>query len=144
MIAENPPPTWDERPERLKAEWTGRRVRVRGGIPSLARFAGLTGVVRTVNMNGRPIVEFEDTPDVTWYDLEFAGLEVVEQGDATKAGGLQPPGFERDTLAPAVAEPDPRPMPGTVTRDSPTQARHPEKPLSVLELARQQGAVKKT
>ena len=144
MSAENPPPTWDERPERLKAEWTGRRVRVRDGFPALARFAGLTGVVRTVNMNGRPIVEFEHTPDVTWYDLEFAGLEVVEEEKATKAGGLQSPGFDEDATAPAVADPDPRPMPEPVTRDSPTQARHPEKPLSVLELARRQGAAEKT
>ena len=132
---------WDEGPERLKREWTGRRVRVRPGFPTLARFAGRTGVVRTVNMSGRPLVEFENTPDVTWYDLELAGLEVVGD-DVQKAGALQRPGFE-ENIAPAVAAPDPRPMPDPVTHDSPTQARHPEKPLSVLDLARQQGAAKK-
>jgi hypothetical protein len=63
--------------ERLKAEWTDRYVVVDSPAPELARFARSTGLVKTVNMNGRCLVEFDQYNNVAWYDIDPACLKVV-------------------------------------------------------------------
>ena len=121
---------WDARPEALKAYWTGRAVAVREPTGMRARFAGRVGRVRTVNMNGRCLVQFTGD-DETWYDLD--PRELVE------------------TEAPAEKTPPPvRPAVGEEPKGEPAPARpagSPAKPadakkLSVLELARMQGAAR--
>ena len=96
-----------QRVEELKQEYTGRDVTVDAGRPELARFEGLLGRVRSINHNGRALVQFEGA-DVSWYDIELDYLKVVEP--------------EPEPTGPETAEPE---------DESP-----PEEQLSRLELAR--------
>ncbi|MFM8735005.1 MAG: hypothetical protein ACKOC8_07430 [Pirellulales bacterium] len=63
--------------ERLKAEWTDKYVVIDSPAPELARFARSTGQVKTVNMNGRCLVEFDQYNNVGWYDVDPSCLRVV-------------------------------------------------------------------
>ncbi|MBU6308786.1 MAG: hypothetical protein KJS77_03490 [Planctomycetes bacterium] len=63
--------------ERLKAEWTDRYVVIDSPAPELARFARATGQVKTVNMNGRCLVEFDQFNNIGWYDIDPSCLKVV-------------------------------------------------------------------
>ena len=65
--------------ERLKAEWTDKYVVIDSPAPELARFAEATGTVRTVNMNGRCLVEFDQFNNIGWYDIDPAFLKVVTE-----------------------------------------------------------------
>ena len=67
-----------ERAEQLKRELTDRHVKVAPGVPELRRFEGLTGLVRTVNMNCRALVEFDGLADIAWYDIDPQYLTVVQ------------------------------------------------------------------
>ena len=120
---------WDARPEALKTHWTGRTVAVRDAAGTNARFAGRVGRVRTVNMNGRALVQFAGD-DETWYDLDPRDL--VET--AEPAEEAPPP------VRPAVGE-EPKPDPADA---KPRAVSNGGKKLSVLELARRQGAAKST
>ncbi|MFN5434791.1 MAG: hypothetical protein ACK5ES_09535, partial [Planctomyces sp.] len=59
-----------DRAERLKTELTDKWVVVSATSPELKRFASLTGKVRTVNMNCRALVEFNNGVDIAWYDID--------------------------------------------------------------------------
>ena len=121
---------WDARPEALKAHWTGRTVAVREPTGVRARFAGRVGRVRTVNMNGRCLVQFAGD-DETWYDLDPRDLaETAEVPEATP-----PP------VKPAVGE-EPKNQTAADPSVTPKAAAGGGKKLSVLELARRQGAAK--
>ena len=63
--------------ERLKAEWTDKYVVVDSPAPELARFAQTTGFVKTVNMNGRCLVEFDQFNNIGWYDIDPSALKIV-------------------------------------------------------------------
>jgi len=65
--------------EQLKAEWTDKYVVVASAAPELARFAQATGTVRTVNMNGRCLVEFEQFNNIGWYDIDPSHLKIVTE-----------------------------------------------------------------
>ena len=77
-----------ERIETLRQQYTGRQVRAAAGRADLARFAGLPGRVKTVNFNGRALVQFEG-PDLTWYDLDLDDLKVIEPAE-TKPPEAEP------------------------------------------------------
>ena len=72
--------------ERLKAEWTDKYVVIDSPAAELARFAGVTGTVRTVNMNGRCLVEFDQFNNVAWYDIDPSYLKVVPKPQPKPAG----------------------------------------------------------
>jgi glyoxylate carboligase len=61
--------------ERLKSEWTDKYVVIDSPAPELARFAKTTGQVKTVNMNGRCLVEFDQYNNIGWYDIDPLGAE---------------------------------------------------------------------
>jgi hypothetical protein len=63
--------------ERLKADWTDKYVVVDSHAPELARFAAATGIVKTVNMNGRCLVQFDQYNNIGWYDIDPACLKIV-------------------------------------------------------------------
>ena len=63
--------------ERLKTEWTDRYVVVDSLAPELARFSKATGLVKTVNMNGRCLVEFDQYNNIGWYDIDPSFLKIV-------------------------------------------------------------------
>ncbi|MDZ4817523.1 MAG: hypothetical protein SGJ20_00970 [Planctomycetota bacterium] len=65
--------------EKLKQQYTDKLVIVDDSRPELARFRDATGVVRTVNMNGRALVEFDQYANIGWYDIELDFLKVVDQ-----------------------------------------------------------------
>ncbi len=65
--------------EKLQREYTDKLVVVDASRPELARFRDATGVVRTINMNGRALVEFDQYANIAWYDIELDFLRVVDQ-----------------------------------------------------------------
>jgi hypothetical protein len=71
--------------EALKRKLTDKHVVVVGDWPELARFAGKTGQVKTVNMNGRALVEFNAWSNTGWYDIDPKCLEIVAEPAAPAA-----------------------------------------------------------
>ena len=67
--------------EKLKREWTDKYVVVEGDRPELRRFEGYTGQVKTVNMSGRALVQFDAWSNIGWYDIEPGYLHVVPKPD---------------------------------------------------------------
>lgn len=126
--------------EELKRELTDRYVLVRSGVPELRRFEGLTGRVKTVNMSGRALVQFDGPVDIGWYDIDPDYLSVVE-APLPKTKGVQ--------HAPAAAAPPkPAAKPASTGGGSPLdQIRKQAAPAasgggkpSPLDLIRKQGA----
>ena len=64
--------------EQLKRDLTDKWVLVDKTIPELKRFSGLTGKVKTINMNARALVEFDGGEDIGWYDIDPSFLTVVD------------------------------------------------------------------
>ena len=113
-----------EEVDSLQREWTDRFVQVDGSVAELRRFAGLTGQVKTVNMSGQALVEFDGSEDIGWYDIHPQFLTVVEVEEEVEAVA------ETAEAAPAeVADEAPAPEAAPVADTS---------KLSPLELARMQ------
>ena len=64
--------------EKLKSEFTDKYVVVDKNRPELRRFSGQTGIVRTVNMSGRALVEFDAYDNIGWYDIDVDYLKIIE------------------------------------------------------------------
>ena len=101
--------------ERLKAEWTDKFVVIDSPAPELARFAATTGIVKTVNMNGRCLVEFDQFNNIGWYDIDPAYLKVVPKPLPKPAAESKPKPAKAAAAkeAPAKAAPKPAPKPAT-------------------------------
>jgi hypothetical protein len=67
-----------EQIEQLKRQYTDKYVIVDERRPELARFRGQTGTVKTVNMNGRALVEFDAAENIGWYDIALGFLTVID------------------------------------------------------------------
>jgi hypothetical protein len=65
--------------ERLKTEYTDKYVIVDETRPELRRFAGMTGSVKTVNMSGRALVQFDAPSFEGWIDIDVDFLKVVDE-----------------------------------------------------------------
>ena len=65
--------------EQLKKQYTDKYVVVDESRPELLRFRGQTGLVKTVNMNGRALVEFDKFLNIGWYDIELDYLKVIDK-----------------------------------------------------------------
>jgi hypothetical protein len=65
--------------EQLKQQYTDKYVVVDASRPELARFKGQTGLVKTVNMSGRALVEFDAYANIGWYDIELDFLKVIDK-----------------------------------------------------------------
>ncbi len=133
--------------EQLKSQYTDKLVEVDPSVPELRRFKGLVGTVKTVNMNGRLLVQFDHPVDIGWYDIDPAYLRLVE-GKAKKISAAKPAenATEPVSAGSVKAAPAPKSEPAKV---APAPAAKPaatdsgSKPLSKLEQARQQGAAGK-
>ena len=113
----------------LQREWTDKYVQVDGSVAELRRFAGLTGQVKTVNMSGQALVEFDGSEDIGWYDIHPNFLTIVEASQKVEAAAT-----ESAAEAPA-AETAPTPA----TAEAPAAAVEVDTSnLSPLELARMQ------
>jgi len=114
-----------EQIEKLKREYTDKYVLVDASRPELARFRDVVGRVKTVNMSGRALVEFEDYhQNIGWYDIEPAFLKVVDKPPP------KPPKME--AKKPAAAKPAPAKAEKPATKPAPPAAK-PGKP-SVAEI----------
>lgn len=71
--------------EKLKQEYTDKYVAIANMVPELKRFEGRTGIVRTVNMSGRALVEFLGSNDISWYDIDVDFLKIVPAPEPTEA-----------------------------------------------------------
>jgi hypothetical protein len=69
-----------ENVEQMKRDYTDKYVVVDATQPELARFRDVVGRVKTVNMSGRALVEFEDYHvNIGWYDIDPEFLKVVDK-----------------------------------------------------------------
>ncbi|MCC7419192.1 MAG: hypothetical protein IT428_02810 [Planctomycetaceae bacterium] len=118
--------------EQLKRDLTDKYVMVEKGVPELRRFMGLTGRVKTVNMNGQVLVQFDHPVDIGWYDIHPTYLKVVDAPVKKEPA----PHAEEKKANPAPATAPAKP----VAPAAPAAAGG--KKLSPLELARQQAAAK--
>ncbi|HEX7379008.1 MAG TPA: hypothetical protein VF278_17940, partial [Pirellulales bacterium] len=112
--------------ESLKRQYTDKYVIVDNTRPELARFHGLSGQIKTVNMSGRAQVEFDAYNNIGWYDIALDFLKLVD------APAAKPAEAHAKAAKPAPAKPAAK-----------TAAAAGEKKLSPLEMARAQGAAKK-
>ena len=78
--------------EQLKTELTDKWVVVDKNIPELRRFAGVTGKVKTVNMNCQALVEFHGQEDIGWYDIGTTFLTIVDEPVAKPKAAAAPKG----------------------------------------------------
>jgi hypothetical protein len=67
-----------EEVERLRQQYTDQYVVADSARPELARFAGRKGQIKTINMNGRALVQF-DGADRSWYDIDLAHLRFTDK-----------------------------------------------------------------
>jgi hypothetical protein len=95
--------------EQLKREWTDKYVIADTSRPELARFKGMTGVVKTVNMNGRALVQFDGNSNIGWYDIALDYLKVVPQPLPKAAEPKEKAAAARAPAKPAVAATKPEP-----------------------------------
>ena len=65
--------------ENLKRIYTDQLVIVDDNRTELGRFQGLTGTVKTVNMSGRALVEFDGYKNIGWYDIDVDFLKLVDE-----------------------------------------------------------------
>lgn len=68
-----------ERVERLKQEYTDRYVVADASRPELARFKGQVGQIKTINFNGRALVQFDADNNRGWYDIDLDFLKIVDK-----------------------------------------------------------------
>ena len=64
--------------ETLRRQFTDKYVVVDESRPELRRFRGATGLIKTVNMNGRALVQFDLYNDTGWHDIAIECLRVVD------------------------------------------------------------------
>jgi hypothetical protein len=95
--------------ETLKKQYTDKYVVVDDSRPELQRFRGLTGSVKTVNMSGRALVEFDGYNNIGWYDIDPSFLKVVDapapKPVETKRDKAAAPKAESPKAPPAAAKP---------------------------------------
>ncbi len=125
--------------EKLKTKLTDQWVVVDAGVPELKRFSQWTGKVKTVNMNGRALVEFDGPVDISWYDIDPAYLTVVDGPRPKKAP-------EHAPKAAAPAKPAAAAAPAGVSPLQAARAQGAAAPAagkpSPLDMIRKQGAAK--
>ena len=62
----------------LQRQLTDKYVVVDAARPELKRFAGMTGVVKTVNFGGRALVQFDANNNIGWFDIDPQFLKVID------------------------------------------------------------------
>jgi len=113
--------------EKIKSDYTDLYVTLVDSPPELARFAGLTGQVKTVNMSGRALVEWLGYHEnIGWYDIDLDYLKVVD-----KPPEPEPP------VKKAAAKPSPAAKTQAKKSTAPGSPAEGKK-LSPLEILRQQ------
>src|SRR5215510_14334739 len=99
--------------EKMKRDYTDKYVLVDANRPELARFRDVVGRVKTVNMNGRALVEFDEYHlNIGWYDIAPEYLKVVDKPppkapkpESKKAAPKAAPAAKKPATAPTAAAP---------------------------------------
>jgi hypothetical protein len=121
--------------ETLKTQYTDKYVKVDASRPELARFRDVVGQVKTVNMNGRALVEFLDYHlNIGWFDIDLNSLTVVEPPSKDVTAKPEPKRAHDKPEGKAA------PTSGAKQVADAKALAGGEKKLSPLELARMQGA----
>jgi hypothetical protein len=98
------PAMFSDQIEKMKREYTDKYVLVDTARPELARFRDVVGRVKTVNMNGRALVEFDDYHlNTGWFDIAPEFLKVVDQ-PPPKAPKVEKKPAAKAEAKPAVAK----------------------------------------
>jgi len=114
--------------EKLKRDYTDKFVLVDDRCAELARFKGQTGRVKTVNMNGRALVEFDHFANIGWFDIDVDFLKVIDR---------PPPKEEKPAKAGGAGAKKP------AAKSASTEKKEEGKQLSPLEMARMQDSAGK-
>ncbi len=132
--------------EQRKKELTDKYVVVTAETPELKRFDGLTGTVKTVNMNGRALVQFDGPVDISWYDIDPDFLTIIDAPlpkkekvtEAKKAAPAKkaPAGKAKGGKSPLELARE-QATGGAKAKAAPASG---DKKLSPLEMARSQGS----
>jgi hypothetical protein len=112
-----------EQIEKMKRQYTDKYVVVDPTRPELARFRDVVGRVKTVNMSGRALVEFDDYHlNIGWYDIDPEFLKVVDKPPpkAPKAEAKKP--AAKAEVKPAAAKPVAKPAPAAAKGGKPSVA----------------------
>ncbi|MFP6586094.1 MAG: hypothetical protein VB814_00520, partial [Pirellulaceae bacterium] len=91
--------------ENLKNTYTDKNVLVDADRPELGRFQGLTGTVRTVNMSGRALVEFDGHQNIGWFDIDVDFLKLVDKPAPAETPAASPAAKKPAAAKPAAAKP---------------------------------------
>lgn len=115
--------------EKLKHDFTDKLVKVDDHRPELARFRGQTGTIKTINMSGRALVQFEANNNIGWYDIELDYLQVIDQPLPKQEAAA-----ERPKPAQAPAEAKAKPAPAAKPAAKPAAGAKPAGGKSVAEI----------
>ena len=96
--------------ENLKNAYTDKNVLVDADRPELGRFQGLTGTVRTVNMSGRALVEFDGHQNIGWFDIDVDFLKLVDKPVTAETPAASPAAKKPAAAKPDAAPTDPSKM----------------------------------
>jgi hypothetical protein len=97
-----------EQVEKLKQQYTDQYVMVGVDRPELARFAGVVGQIKTVNMSGLALVEFATDNNRSWYDIDLDDLRIVDK-PAPAPVEKKPPPAAKAAAKPADKPAGPKP-----------------------------------
>lgn len=133
--------------EQLKRQYTDKWVVVEQNTAELRRFVGLSGQVKTINMNGRALVQFDGPVDISWYDIDLNFLKVIDAPLPKKAVEHKAEPAEKKPAAAAAPKAAGGKSPLELAREQAAKAQAakagtgdaPAK-KSPLELAREQAA----
>jgi hypothetical protein len=128
--------------EKLKREYTDKWVIVDPNTAELKRFVGLSGHIKTINMSGRALVQFDGPVDISWYDIDLSYLKLIDAPLPKKVAGKHAEAEKKPAPAvkPAAAATDGK-SPLELARAKGAAGSGAVK-KSPLELAREQGAAK--
>ena len=98
--------------EQMKRDYTDKYVVVDATRPELARFRDVVGRVKTVNMSGRALVEFDDYHlNIGWFDIDPEFLKVIDKpppkAPKTEAKKAAPKAAPAGEVAAATVKPKP-------------------------------------
>jgi hypothetical protein len=129
--------------EKLKREYTDKWVIVDPNTAELKRFVGLSGRIKTINMSGRALVQFDGPVDISWYDIDLSYLKLIDaplpkKSTEKHADAEKKPAAAAKPAAPAAAGGK---SPLELARAQGAAGSGAVK-KSPLELAREQGAAK--
>jgi hypothetical protein len=132
--------------DKLKREYTDKFVLVDENRPELRRFKGLTGTVKTVNMSGRALVEFDGYNNIGWFDIDLNFLRVIDaplpKEEKPAARSAATSGKEAAAKSPASKQKPKTPAAPDIPKPAPAAAK-PGGGMSVADImtaARSKGA----